>query len=391
MVLFGLVEDSENRGRFRQRVDFRAFALGEYIEGDEVGVRSVPELLGMRDEDLKPIVTDTLNRLYETETEPALTSLSRSIHGHYQFQDVIGVSLESDIPWQNRNYCYYESLVYLRESAVSWLDGNVLAATTLLRPFLELTMLHLYWYLRSRNEGYGRYYDWLSGSAGKPPFKNQVEYIFDNIPVKDCFEAGQLDGLRDDILALYKWGCIYNHTPKVEESLFHVAGGSQGTNKDLLVSLAYYPNVAAPLIEEVICTFMLVYPMSFFPVNRHEKWGFGGGPAGFYSDPTNGLILREAIGRNRFDFIRSEIEHSSEIKAYLEDFAQEPSLTEEALENSWTEFWISTDPAMSSADIPEAHWWAERVAMAKSAIRAFGWVINYAENPPNVEDLDVTL
>lgn len=35
---------------------------------------------------------------------------------------------------ENRHYCYYESLVYLRESASCWMSGNTLAAVTLLRP-----------------------------------------------------------------------------------------------------------------------------------------------------------------------------------------------------------------------------------------------------------------
>jgi hypothetical protein len=173
--------------------------------------------------------------------------------------------------------------------------------------------------------------------------------------------------------------------------LFHVAGGNRGNKNDLRVSLAYYPLVAAPLVEEVVCTFMLVYPMAFFPVNRHEKWGFGGGPAGFFVDHTNGLILREAIGQGRFEFIKVTIERSPEIMASLDEFAEESDLTAAELEDSWTEFLVSNDVSLSEADAPTANWWGGRVATAKSCIRAFSWAINYAENPPNIEDFNLTL
>jgi hypothetical protein len=307
---------------------------------------------------------------------------------------MLDISRESGVPVFNRHYCYYESLVYLRESIVSWLDGNVLAATTLLRPFMELAVLHLYWYSRSRIEGYGPYYEWLAGNIAKPPFRNQVDYIFDHLPIKACFDEGELDTVRSSLTEIYRWGCIYNHTPKVEESLFHIARGSGAkgrTRQDLVVALAYYPLVCAPLLQEVLCTFLLAYPMALFPVERYAKWGFASGPVGTFIDITDGTILREALGRKRFEAIKSKVKHSSEIKEKLDWFAEEPNLSEEELGNSWSDFQRSNNVDLSHMDARMANSWAARVSMTKSCLRALGWAMNYMEDPPNVEDLDFTL
>ena len=76
MIASQLVDNDKNRQRLRQRADFKSFALGEYVEGDNVEVSAVQELVGMREEDLKPSVTNILDYLNKTEVEEAITHLS---------------------------------------------------------------------------------------------------------------------------------------------------------------------------------------------------------------------------------------------------------------------------------------------------------------------------
>ena len=124
--------------------DYREFtAYGEYGEGPPSDV-SLIGLLNLNREDLKPFTKDLLNLSQQPQRlQTSLSELSRGINALFQFQDILDVSLDmetSDLV--NRHYAYYEGLVYLRESAVSWLDQNVLAGLTLLRPFLELSVFH---------------------------------------------------------------------------------------------------------------------------------------------------------------------------------------------------------------------------------------------------------
>ena len=375
-----------------ENIPYRVFALGEYTEDEEPLDYSIYTLVGLQEEELKPGIKQTLENLNTTEAAEVLTEFSRAVHGYYQFQDILDLTLETGVPVFNRHYCYYESLVYLRESILSWLDGNVLAATTLLRPFLELTMLHLYWYLRSKKEGYQSYYEWLNGKSQGPGFKKQVNYIFSKLVVKDCFSSSELGTIKDNILKLYKWGCIYNHTPKVEESMFHVAGGTVADKSNLTVSLGYYPLMALPLLREVVCTFMLVYPMSFFPVDRYAKWGFGG-LHGIFLDHTNVVILKAALTSPRFKTIKSKVAGSSEIESNLNWFMEQAKLSDKQLEESWVEFQdmykFQDMDSLEASDEDLLHLWAGRISLVKSARRNFGWIANYLENPPNLEDINL--
>lgn len=66
---------------------------------------------------------------------------------------------------------------------VSWLNRNVLAAVTPLRPFLELSLLHICWYLRSKQSSYKPYYDWpeLDKAKGRPRFREALDYALNNL------------------------------------------------------------------------------------------------------------------------------------------------------------------------------------------------------------------
>ena len=106
----------------------------------------------------------------------AVQALASGIRAYQQFQDLMEQELTDD-PSEGRHYCYYESLAYLREAAVTALNGNVLASLTLSRPFLELSIYHVYWRVKGRGHTYAAFYEWLTQDGGKPPFRNTVEVI----------------------------------------------------------------------------------------------------------------------------------------------------------------------------------------------------------------------
>ena len=117
---------------------YREFgALGEYTER-EVPIIPLTRLLNINSENIKPFTKDILDTGTEHQPElfqASMNELSRGLHALLQFQDILDVSLDlRDGEIINRHYAYYESLVYIRESIVSWLDGNVLSALILLRP-----------------------------------------------------------------------------------------------------------------------------------------------------------------------------------------------------------------------------------------------------------------
>src|SRR5271157_6017827 len=170
------------------------FAIGEYFKGNTVPTIPLTELLGLQAEEFKSYTKELLDFFKE---ERELIKLSDGIRTYSQFQDILAISVDGRNPLEYRHHCYYESLVYLRESAVSWLDGNILAALSLLRPFLESSILHLYWYLRGEKLNYDDFYNWLAGKKAKPPAKSQFDYVFSNLPCKDVVSQKQLERRRE--------------------------------------------------------------------------------------------------------------------------------------------------------------------------------------------------
>ena len=192
------------------------FSFGEYFDGDIAPYVSFSVLLQLDHGNLKPFTRDALDFL---EADESAIELNWGFRAYSQFQDLLTLTINDNSPVWNRHYCYYESLVYLRESIVTWLDQNVLASMTLVRPFLELSIFHLYWYLRCEHNNYDDYYLWLEGKKGKPPFKNQLDFVFDHLPTKDFVSPKQLDKIKQILTNSYKEASTHNHTPKIDESV----------------------------------------------------------------------------------------------------------------------------------------------------------------------------
>jgi hypothetical protein len=271
----------------------------------------------------------------------------------------------------NRHYCYYESIIYLRESVVCWLDRNVLAALTLLRPFLELSVLHLYWYLHceERKKSYRPYYDWLRDKEAKRDFGGTVNDVFEMISAEGYVEDKRLERLKCNIKELYKDLCTYNHTPKVHD--IAVSGGGPGNVS--FRSVLYALNITNALLRHIVELFILAYPMSLFPVDRYNKWGFGG-PVGLFFDRCNFAILETYIGSENITALKPPLESIPKAKSLIEWFDKSPLPSHDEIEIEWQSF------RQDSQIQVNADQFAERVAIFKAHCRRLSWITNYVKN-----------
>lgn len=353
------------------RVQFSA--IGEYFDGSPPDV-SLQNILAIGDKDLKQFSRELL-KIDDSQTgvSDLLAELAGGVRAYFQFQDILAVSIEIDtLPWFNRHYCYYESLVYLRESIVSWLDRNVLAALTLLRPFLELSVFHLYWYLRCEDKHYKPYYDWLKGEKGKPPFANALNYVFDTLPAREWVEDKRLHELKQVIRHLYKGLCAYNHTPKMDESIAAKSGGLGNIAYETFYFAVYITNM---LLRQIIYLFMLVYPMCMFPVEGYKKWGFSG-PLGLFFDKCNFAILEAYIGSENVAVLKQSLSCVPKVKSLIEWFDEIPTLSDDEIEADWQRFRRDSHMQKENDHLPQ------RLAICKSHSRALGWFMNYMMEPP---------
>lgn len=356
--------------------------IGEYFE-DTGTVPDTPliELLNLNDKNLKPFTKNLLdsNELSE-DVQSLLTELSRGINALFQFQDILDISLDpDDSDVINRHYPYFESLVYLRESVVSWLDRNVLAALTLLRPFLELSVLHIYWFLQCRERNYKPYYDWLKQDKGKPSFRDALDYVFDNVPAKVWVTEQRLQELKQVISNSYKTLCAYNHTPKMDES---ITAKSEGFGNVSLEVFYYYFHIVTILLRQVVYLFILTYPMSLFPIEKHTKWGFGG-PVGLFFDKINYTRLETYIGSENITTLKQALSSMPYVESLIEWVDSFPTLTLEEIDADWERLG-QDEPYFKKPDVNNLF---QRLAFMKGYNRSLTWAMNYIVE--HTQDVDI--
>jgi len=342
--------------------------FGEYFDGNFPHYVPFQVLLQLENENLKPFTKDALEFL---KTYKSANELNWGFRAYSEFQDLLSLSLDENSPLWNRHYCYYESLVYLRESIAAWLDQNVLAAMTLIRPFLELSIFHLYWYLRCEYNNYDEFYLWLEGKKRKPPFKNQLDFVFNNLPTKDFVSPKRLAQIKEILNNSYKSASTYIHTPKIYESIVSLGGGAGNVS---LYLFFFYVASLNLVLRQLTYLYILAYPMSLFPVDRYKKWGFGG-PVGLFFDLANYAVIKEYLGLDNLQKIKNSFHKSQKVKDLLSWFKGQSDISEMEIEKTWQEF--IADKPDAQADIK-----GHRMAMFKAQSRALGFAINYFHEPP---------
>ena len=361
--------------------EVREFTVyGEYFEGMPTDT-PLEALLNIDKEHLKPFTKDILNLTDQPDDfRNVMSELSRGINAYFQFQDILDVELDLDTEMVNRHYCYFESLMYLRESVVSWLDRNVLAGLTLLRPFLELALLHIYWYLKCSRKTYVKYYEWLKNGKGKPPFQNSLNYIFEHLPTIEQIGKTRADELKNNIQYIYKSLCSYNHTPKLEDSIAAKSGGFGNVHYEYFLFYIMTINI---LMHQLIYLYILAYPMSLFPVNKYEKWGFTDYPVGLFFDRMNYAILEHFVDTDNINKLKNSLKDASDVISLMQWFNSQPILTEEQIENSWRQV-IARHPESKMKEAVEL---GERIALIKSYDRSLQWAQNYVVEDEKYRDI----
>ena len=372
---------SKNIFEFFSDSDTVHFAYGEYFSSDESPDVSLIHLLSLDTDKLKPFTKAVLDESeYPQDFKETMKEIRFGIHAYSQFQDILDIAISFDNPndsMLNRHYCYYESLVYLRESVVAWLEENILAGLVLLRPFLELAVFHLYWYLRCKDGDYEPFYKWLTNEKGKPPFKNQFEYVFSHLPTLNWLDEKRINLTKTTLENIYRTCCAYNHTPKVDESILSLGSGRGQISA---LGFFYYLSFANILLRQVVHLYVLAYPMSLFPVERHKKWAVSG-PVGLFFDKNNFAILAAYLGKETVSGLRKKLVLMPEIKSLLEWYEQHPDLSAEEINTDWERFKKENNIQQDAEHI------GQMIASGKSHSRALGWALNYLQVPKNVDDI----
>lgn len=291
---------------------------------------------------------------------------------YQQFQDILDTLVFEDAPILHQNYCYFESIVYLREIITSWANQNLLASMVLLRPFLELSILHLYWRTISEKDNYKSFSKWFYNKENtKPQFKKQLEtVIFD---LKNIHPGGNdlLELIHNSLITNYKAFNPYQHSPALGESIINKVRINQSKQ---LPELFMIPELLQTLLKNIILLYIFSYPMIVFPVDRYKKWGFDKGPVGIFGNFSNYYVIESFLVQDELKMIIEILKKSEKVVNFLEYFNNLPYLSKKEIDKMWIDY-VSSD--LNAENLMKISNTNERLQIAMMQQRIFQWVMIY--------------
>ncbi|CCU84149.1 hypothetical protein PHOSAC3_120766 [Mesotoga infera] len=338
-------------------------------------------ILGISRKNLKPYTEDLFSLFRENQEFSELVS---GIQGYIEFQDILDISINAELDFKprtaaeilrmhvwNRHYCFYESLFYLRDSISSWLDGNLLASLALLRPFLELSVLHIYRHVTADKNGHEKHLEWVHGKKNKPNFHAMVDLSVERIEAAEFCNTERLNLLKESLKKAFKNLCAYNHSPQLDESISTMSKGNLAISAE---SVLFYLVVASFVLRQVIYLFVLAYPTSLFPVDKYKKWGVSP-PVGLYFDEYNYAAIREFLGAENLETLKLQLENCDDVVDLMSFYNSCEDLPDETLNELWANFRKQTKMQMNSSITDRK----KRILLSKAVIRAINWASSYTE------------
>ena len=292
------------------------------------------------------------------------------IQAWLEFQDIMNRSID----WESDNdplnlschYCYYEATRILVEILESGINGYFNSSIALLRSFIELAVLQIYF--KERDDNYNSFYKWFNGKSGHSPFKNTVNFIFSKDKNKKFVVV------KERLLGEYSGTSIYVHKPRLDES-FTIMRGSN-TLEPSLESIFYWMFVTSMALQSAIWLYVITHPLCLFPVDLVKKFGYNW-PEGIFFDRTNTMILKRALGDTDFEEFKRDLKDNQWVQDMLQFYNDQPSKSDEEIEETWQKL-----PSNKEKTLKNVKEEGKRIAQLKSESRAIFWAFTYL-NPIN--------
>lgn len=267
--------------------------------------------------------------------------------------------------FQYRNYLYFEATSALREATVGMLNGSPRAASGLLRPVLEMLMLHCWWRERmSRKDRSSQFCDWLEGQWKAPGFKNIVSDNFRWLKIPDDGSA------REHVDRTYDRLCSYVHAPIREESFTML---NRGNLRYAGVGvLRHWLSLARDVLRIALEQFVHLYPQCLFPVDITRKFGFNP-PEGMYFDEFNFVPLRTVLGGDAIETYRARMKDCEVVEMAKQFYESRPDLTHDQILATWDDD-DGSEALGDESDSPVALW-----LRAKARYRVASMVLTYSD------------
>ncbi len=366
--------------------EFKFTAEAFVQRGGHIPEPSLAEVLGIKDNKNQGL-SKAIIEYEESGQFEALSNIKKDLFAILQFADLMKLQLgsdlisEADVPLEiipTQNFFYFQSIRYFKESIVTWLNGYFLAAFSMIRPALENSIFHIYWQLKSGENGYVKLYKWLKETdkiTRNLKFKHMLDEIFDeNLLKKYSASSKRINMLKDSIYNYWKsLSDDYSHPARTDEAI--LSSYDRGFD---FYEFNLFSNIMSITLRSALFLYVLTYPMCLYPMNPYKKWGPNIIP-GLYFDESDYLALVSALGESNIEALRKTCESDmdvAELKEYFESIPEMP--IQERLKRWEHEF-------KEKFDSEEPY-----IARSKSEIRAMLEAMSYQKlrkkNEINIEE-----
>lgn len=291
---------------------------------------SLDRILGVQAEDLTKRATDIL-RFFEgrARSEKRFAEwqdFKWKVTAFIEIQDVFGTPIypaSSILNLFHFWYLYFESRNLLVESVLCGLHGSYAASDAVLRPFLEFSVLQLY------------YRNVCDASSSFEPLENYFR-----TGRKPSWNTALKKALPDDAFCRPIKRRLDLHFKSLSHSATHPYtpefSPRQHSTSPAQPSLEgiYFWYRTRLMLQAVLWAYYVNFPLLFSPRDLLSKFGFGG-PVGLFADRQCGTAVKKSLGDAEYlEFLRYAENHD-DVKSFLSWYQEQPDLSEEEIATTW--------------------------------------------------------
>lgn len=288
------------------------------------------KILGLEDNLLSETAKSTLG-CFEKETEKEIVAAYQDFKwkllAFIQIQDILTGTLydgEETLSFCHQWYFFYESKYILIESILCSLNGFYLAANSLLRLFLEFSLLQNYYFRRTTKERSFRtleqYFD-----AGVNPSWNTI--------MKSCMPRDNFTKPIRKRISLHLEGLskASAHPYHPQQSPKHSGSFAPEPSLQRVYSLH---TIARIILEAALWIYYVNFPMLFHPVDILKKFGFKV-PVGVFIDEFGGHIIKKSLSEDDHKHFLKYSKNSEQVSSLLDYYHSREDMTDDEIMTSW--------------------------------------------------------
>jgi hypothetical protein len=307
------------------KVTYRMFQGPEGSEEPD----SILSFLGLESSEISPLANRAIEEL-DASSNAEWVEFKWKLTAFTYLQDIFDAVVHKDPPngdelLFHHYYFYYESLHLLRESLLCGLNGFTTSSCALLRPFLEFSLLQLYFYQNLR---------------AKQSFSELERFFTQGITPKQSTLVKHAVP-NDEFCRVIRFR-VQNHLSGLAESTLHAyhplhspIQHNASLSEHSFESLHFWYTTRLAL-DAALWLYFVNFPMLFFPVDVLRKFG-ANGPVGLYADRDAGVAVKRSMDERTYASFVGYAEAQPRVVSLRAAYGRLPDLSDAEIEALWNE------------------------------------------------------